>query len=120
MSDSRQNVARAFGLFSPSEVMNLTFLNKLIEKHLRSVVYGGTDGYELIEDQKFEFKSFPNVVNLTTGFLRLSWTSIITIFGIVSGSSGASLGIGVMFIIGLASLCADAISMYAPFCVFRP
>lgn len=60
--------------------MNLTFLNKLIEKHLRSVVYGGTDG-------------------------------IITIFGIVSGSSGASLGIGVMFIIGLASLCADAISM---------
>jgi hypothetical protein len=25
--------------------MNLSFFNRLIEKHLRSVVYGGTDGY---------------------------------------------------------------------------
>lgn len=46
--------------------------------------------------------------------------SIITIFGIVSGSSGASLGIGVMFIIGLASLCADAISMCVSFQSFSP
>lgn len=46
--------------------------------------------------------------------------SIITIFGIVSGSSGASLGVGVMFIIGMASLCADAISMYESFSSFLP
>lgn len=92
-------------------VMNCARLNKLIEKHLRSVVYGGTDGYVLHSATQARLEM------MTTYWLpsdALVFCSIITIFGIVSGSSGASLGIGVMFIIGLASLCADAISM----CVF--
>lgn len=53
-------------------------------------------------------KPFNLYTNHPFSFVKFS---IITIFGIVSGSSGASLSVGVMFIIGLASLCADAISM---------
>jgi len=61
-------------------VLNKIFIKLDLQKYVRGIIYGGTDG-------------------------------IITIFAVVAGVSGASLSIGILLILGIATLVSDALSM---------
>lgn len=83
-----------------------------------------TDGHNILPSLTSSFPLqalFPRgspchcfTVCVTDSFLWVfSHHSIITTFAVVSSVSGASLSIGLLLLLGLATVFADALSMYA-------